>query len=378
MRDASEAFLINHLDTLGQGVSKMPDGHIMLIPKTLPGESGQTHVIQRKGKVHFAQAPHLLEASSPDRNPSQCAHYQACSGCHFLHTNYRTELKFKREGLKHLFKREGIMISDELLNVEESPERFGYRNRLQLHYDLSLKLLGMIDAKFKIVPIPECLLPRTKVKELLIDLYKDNSWIQLAQKSTTAKSGHVEIFERNTGEVSLSWNERYAAGGFEQVNPLMNERMTHRVTGHIVKHNPRNVLELFGGSGNLTRSSLSKIDYKLTSIDFNPNGKNSTTTSCRFLNLDLYSESSFDKIKASVAKNIDLLILDPPRSGLKQLNQYAEYFTPSKILYVSCWPASLMRDLKSIQHTYKISSVTIMDFFPGTHHFETLVELSHN
>jgi 23S rRNA (uracil1939-C5)-methyltransferase len=86
-----------------------------------------------------------------------------------------------------------------------------------------------------------------------------------------------------------------------------------------------------------------------------------------------------DPIQSKIQiKNIDLLILDPPRSGFKGLEEISKTYSVKNILYVSCNPSTLARDLASIKEKFKIKEVHLLDFFPSTYHFETLVILKHS
>ena len=148
-------FKISTMDSLGQGVSKETD-KITFISKVLPGETGDAKITgQRKG-ICFANL-HKLQTRSPHRIEPVCPHFQNCPSCHYLHTTYEEELKFKQEAMEKLFHK----IAHPEVIVTPAIRRTHYRNRIQLHYNKTRRELGMLDAKnHSIAPIPYCQIAR--------------------------------------------------------------------------------------------------------------------------------------------------------------------------------------------------------------------------
>ena len=156
-------FKIDHLDPLGQGVSK--NEQIAFIEKTLPGEMG-TAVVYRKAKgVIFGRLsnPDNLEAKSQARTSPECPHYYECRGCQYLHTDYSNEIVFKTESLKRIFT--GLLPESSKIEVHPANERLGYRNRVQIHYDLQTNNFGLISSfSAGLINASECLLPSESIR----------------------------------------------------------------------------------------------------------------------------------------------------------------------------------------------------------------------
>lgn len=354
-------FKISGMDGLGQGVSKETD-KITFIPKTLPGETGEAEVLAEKKGVAFAAMAQLREPS-PRRITPVCPHFSQCPSCHYLHANYDDELSFKQAALERLF----FKIPHPPIKVSGAPKRVGYRNRIQLHYDARKKLLGMLDAKnHSIAPIPGCLIASPLVTEALKNLYQSEQWLE--QIKTQPAQGHVEIYERN-GLAQLSWNRPYAEGGFTQVFEEMNQLMKNRIGNWAQSLPIFSVLDLFAGNGNIS----DKLNYSNRLCVDNY----SKTPEGDFLSQDLYAEDALKKVQRHWKAKGDqtCLILDPPRSGLKNLNQWLEALEPQFVVYVSCDPNTLARDLAGVSN-YVIDGLELLDFFPSTFHYETLVFLS--
>ncbi len=354
-------FKIQSMDSLGQGVSKETD-KITFIPKTLPGETGKAMVLAGKKGVQFAGLLEL-ETKSPHRVEPLCRHFNICPSCHFLHTSYEEEIQFKKLNLDKLFHK----ILHPPIQVLPAMRRTEYRNRLQLHYDTKARILGMLDAKNqRIAPIPDCLIARSRVKEKVKDLYANESWIKLLNGGP--ERGHIEIYEMNE-EVKISLNQPYAEGGFTQVFDEMNQELK-KILSHWTKNfASEDVLDLFAGNGNL--SAEANYSRRLC-VDFYQKAVTDPFTS-----QDLYFPKALEVIRKKtkqIGLNPSTIILDPPRSGLKNLEEWLEAFAPQRVAYISCDPHTLVRDLTLVKN-YKITELHLIDFFPSTFHFETMVFL---
>jgi 23S rRNA (uracil1939-C5)-methyltransferase len=360
-------FQIIEIDPLGQGVAK-EDGEIFFIQKTLPEEMVTAEVFKKTKGVNFAKLI-SVETKSKDRIESECPHFNECPGCHFLHTNYENEISFKQKALQKIFRKW------DNLEIESIPadNRLQYRNRLQLHYDKNEPALGFYSvAEKKIIPVPLCLIAEPAIQEKLKELYAKDAWVNLLNREKPI--GHIEIYLRN-GEIKLSFNSQYAESGFSQVNQKMNAKLVELVTKEIQEKlvDEKNLIDLFGGSGNLTQK-LSE-DFKIDCIDVfkqpTPNNKN-----FYFHKIDLYKDESLTYFlqKTKLAKT-NLLMLDPPRSGFKFLSDWCDALRPDHIVYVSCDPQTMQRDLEQIKDQYSLEKIALLDLFPGTYHFETMATL---
>jgi 23S rRNA (uracil1939-C5)-methyltransferase len=356
------SFKIQSMDSLGQGVSKETD-KITFIAKTLPGESGEAEIYSAKKGVQFANLKSLA-VSSPSRISPLCPHFDHCPSCHFLHTSYEEEIKFKTQNLEKLFQK----IPHPDIQVTPAVRRVGYRNRLQLHYDLRARKLGMLDVKNQqIAPIPNCLIANPQVSEEIKRLYHQESWIARVGQHQP-NQGHLEIYDLNN-EIKVSVNRPYAEGGFTQVFDEMNQAMKEKLTRWSKQFPAEDLLDLFAGNGNLSKNmNHSKrlcVDvYQEKSTD-------------PFLSQDLYAPEAMQKVKAKVAAmklHPSLLVIDPPRSGLKNFEAWLGEFSPKRVAYVSCDPHTLVRDMMPVKN-YRVTELHLVDFFPSTFHFETVAFL---
>jgi 23S rRNA (uracil1939-C5)-methyltransferase len=354
-------FEITSMDSLGQGVSKLSD-KVTFIPKTTVGDKGEAEVMSEKKGVVFARLKNLSQSSDLRIKPD-CIHFDTCPSCHYQHVPYSQELEFKKENFKKLFRK--LPLPE--VEVIGAPERFFYRNRIQLHYSLKTKLIGMRDPQtFNITQIPNCIIGEAEVLKEIRRLYENNNWLKEAPAAPM--DGHVEIYWIN-GELKVSWNKSYAEGGFTQVYSRMNEKLKEVMLDTWKLPVQTDLLDLFGGNGNLSNglnySSRLCVDlYKKV-----PDGN--------FLNQDLYDEAALKNVMKEISKRkleIKHLLLDPPRSGLKNLKEWIEALNPESIAYVSCDPHTMARDLMAVEG-YTFKRAFLIDFFPSTFHFESFIIL---
>lgn len=366
-------FNIDNVDGLGQGVFR--GEKVTFIEKTLPGESG-TAIVYREAKgVRFA-FPEKVTRKSSLRIIPECSVFSICSGCQYLHTEYSNEIKLKKEYLKQLME---PLFKGEITSYP-APERFYYRNRIQLHYNLKSGELGFI-SKFsdKLVSASECRLPVKPVMETVKKLYFRDRWKDLIPENDPEK-GTIEIYLKSSKSAPIiSVNKPYSSGGFSQVNRKMNkilqnlaEEEYNNFTSEKVK--PL-VLDIFGGDGNLTGGFK---DARVIIVDIagiKHKGRNANISKDLKV-LDLYRKNSIEKlekyVKTKFNTKTDIIVFDPPRKGVRYVREWAGTFNPEVILYVSCNPETFKRDTQNLADKYLIKKLYLIDLFPGTRHFETL------
>jgi len=368
---------IDHLDPMGQGVSKEAD-KITFIPKTLPGEVCDATIIRKQKKIQFAKisSPEDIDQVSSDRQESPCPHYNQCSGCHYLHTSYENEVKFKNSGMKWLLRRLETNFKTELnIQTHTAPSRTGYRNRIQLHYLKNHKILGFHTLENKISEVSDCLLPMNSIKDKLKELYKNKSWIDLVQSAPN--KGHIEIYHPPGEDLKVNINKGYSQGGFTQVNEEMNNKMVQLVQSKLetsYKSNGKKlVLDLFGGSGNLTRNIN---DAPTLVVDATPKKFIQMKSHQTYAEINLYDKKALNQLNELIDQPVECLVIDPPRSGHKDLPQFIETIQPEHILYISCQASTMIRDVSELHNEYDIEEVHLFDLFPSTHHFEAVIFLT--
>ncbi len=357
-------FEITSMDSLGQGVSKVTD-KVTFIPKTVIGDKGEAYLISERKGVAFAKLK-TLTATSEKRIEPVCVHFGSCPSCHYLHVNYEQELEFKKISFTNMFRKLPLPT----VEVIGAPRRTHYRNRIQLHYSLKSKLIGMRDSQnFSILPIPNCLIGEPEVLKEVKRLYENNTWLNEAPSAPT--DGHVEIYWHEN-QLKVSWNKSYAEGGFTQVFEEMNEKLKDILTAEWKLKQNTGLLDLFGGNGNLSN----RLNYS-NRLCVDVYGK---VPGPDFLSQDLYDTKALKNVFQEIKKrnlSVENLLLDPPRSGLKNLSEWLDQLKPATVAYVSCDPHTMVRDLQAI-NGYSFKKAYLIDFFPSTFHYESLIFLERN
>jgi tRNA/tmRNA/rRNA uracil-C5-methylase (TrmA/RlmC/RlmD family) len=317
-------------------------------------------VYKRARGVQFARLKHL-EHTADNRVEPACPHFDSCPGCQYLHTDYASELAYKKAALQRCLAAFGVGGDD--IEVVPAPHRLGYRNRLQLHY--RHKYIGMLDTvSNEVLEVPHCKIMRPELQPAFDRLY-EGDWQRERQGH-----GHCELYFKS-GEVSIAWDADYAHGGFTQVYEAMNQVLQERVQGQLVKLGARRVLDLFSGNGNLSESFASSGGERIMVDSFD-----GATEEKNFYQMDLYDEQALPNFMRRASKaEFDTLLLDPPRRGFPGLDSWLKRTKPRHVIYVSCNPAGLARDLHALHVRFSLETVQLLDLFPATAHFETLVAL---
>ncbi len=362
MKAKTVEFEIDHIDPLGQGVSKKA-GNITFVTGTLPGETGTALVYKRAKGVQFARLQQL-EIAADNRVDPECPHFNQCPGCQFLHTDYVSELAFKKATLARALGT--LAVSEEDIDVVPALRRLSYRNRLQLHY--RHKYIGMLDTvSNEVLEVPKCKIMRQELQSEFDHLYQSD-WTQ-----DHAGHGHCELYFKS-GEVSVRWDEDYAHGGFSQVYEEMNLELQQRVQSQLEELGVIHLLDLFSGTGNLSDTyALSGGKRVLIDSYFDTSDK---IRPANFHQMDLYDEHTLPGFtRKSGSSGFDTLLIDPPRRGFSDLHRWVKKIKPRYVIYVSCNASSLVRDLRNLDTRFRFRSIQLLDLFPATSHFETLVVL---
>jgi 23S rRNA (uracil1939-C5)-methyltransferase len=133
----------------------------------------------------------------------------------------------------------------------------------------------------------------------------------------------------------------------------------------------KRVLDLYAGAGNLSLSLSQSAD--ITAVESNPYAVNDGLRNIEINNISNYRIIKSSTEKFDTDEKFDTIILDPPRPGVSQkVIKLIQKIMPEMIVYVSCNPATLSRDIKRLSELYEIESVRLIDLFPHTHHIETL------
>ncbi len=416
----------------GEGLAHA-EGKTVFVPFVLPGERVRAAVRTRKKNLIHAGLVHV-EQSAPARITAKCPHFGTCGGCHYQHINVAEQVKLKKEILRETLSRlGGVQWPGEIR--EHTAEPYAYRNRAQWAFrDSQPRAFGyFLPESAHILPIDEC----PVLSPLLADAF---GRLQDMARTNSLSPGILEIEAfADSGDERLALNvafERFPkprkaligelktalpsleslllldqsknrfelegpgyltqkAGGFAyrvshlsffQVNRFLIEDLLETVVGGA---KGGYALDLYAGVGFFTLP-LAKMFSKVVSVDANLAATRDLRNNAEAAGVQVISENAHtEEFLKKTNDQPDLVILDPPRAGLGRdaAARLADMGAP-EILYLSCDPATLARDLAvltaserrpaidvSPEHKYEILEVHLFDLFPQTFHIETLVRL---
>jgi 23S rRNA (uracil1939-C5)-methyltransferase/tRNA (uracil-5-)-methyltransferase len=381
---------IETLSNLGAGIAK-PDGWVVFVPFALPGERIRAKVWRNEANCSHADLVEILEPS-PDRIEPHCRHFTTCGGCQYQHLPYEKQLEWKtrqvRELLLHM-----VGIEEEVNPTIPSPKQWGYRSKITPHFqrpkpgeDFPIGFLEF-NRRTRLVDVYNCPIAMDEINQALQPIrddvkrraaeYKKGATLLLRATEDRVETDHRAPVSEKVGDLKFN----FLAGDFFQNNPFILESFTGHAAEQAKGPNQKYLLDAYCGSG-LFGLTLAKnfeqvvgIELSETSADWaRRNAKTNGIENASFIASSaeaLFADITFPSEQTSV-------LIDPPRKGCSMdfLNQLFT-FGPSRVVYVSCNPATQMRDLKSfLEQGYKIESIQPFDLFPQTRHLECVIALS--
>ena len=407
----------------GSGIGYM-NGIATFVPGLLPGEIGEVEVYDAKKKWQRARLLKIIKRS-PQRIDAPCSVYEGCGGCQLQHTTYEETLVWKQRWVEDALSRIGK------INVEVKPtigmsDPWRYRNKARLHREATGQLGYFKEKSKELVQFSDCLLLSERMnrwirltEEFLTDGFEEIHTVTFRENTrgegllllegppTKALSGEdnpeffATLFEQGVrsvwgtdldGNLALVWGEEAFSQtildmnfdvsplSFLQVNPLQTDVLYAQVLEGAALTGDEVVWDLYSGIGTLALALASKAQ-KVTGIEENPYAVEDAIQNAVNNNAVGHVEFLKGKVESRMMKideQPDVVVLDPPRTGMHQLVvQRLIELKPQRIIYVSCDPGTLARDLGALtQGGYEVESVQPVDMFPWTMHVETIVRIN--
>ena len=392
-------YKITSLNNQGLGICYVDD-KITFVYNTLIGDVVDIEIIKTTSKYNIAKVKNYLKRSDSYKE-SFCKYSSTCGGCNFLNMSYEDTLVYKREKVEHVLKK--FANIDEYVAIVSSDNRYNYRNKITLQ--VQNKQIGYYTYNTnEIVAIDNCLIAKESINkiipnlkefnvnngkiivrcnyidELLIHIITDDR-VKIPQDLPSNIKGIVVNSKTLYGDNFLidKIGDKYfklSYDSFFQVNNYVSSIIFDLIDEHILKD--ENILDLYCGVGTLGLSTYIK-DKKLYGIEIVENAINNAIYNAKHnsvVNYEYKCGKVEDQINRYINENIGVVIVDPPRKGLdkKALNAILA-INPKQVIYVSCDPITLARDLNTLKDRYKIEYICALDMFPNTYHVETFVVL---
>ncbi len=371
---------ITHLSQKGLGVVPHPENELSyFVAGTWPGDVGEFEITDRtlnNKKYGYARLIRLIQPSSQRKTP-ECQFLgfsgRDCSGCPWMIADYDSQLEQKKAGFLHAMQRIGF--DPQTLNVGSilpAPDLFGYRNRFQVKTD-GRKLGFVAEGSHYIVPIEDCIVLNATCRQHLQTLRQ-----HLPCREWEPAPGYdwnfIDLDDQSTIDPVLLNQKR----PFRQGNSAQNLQMKMWLKYQLEQHDKsEKVVELFCGSGNFTEVIAQTGYPEILAYESDPNAiaalQQKQLPGVQARTIDLYHPFIW-KILKKYIKDAGILVLDPPRSGLKTLRGFFEYFVALKtICYLSCDSISFARDAWVFcKNGWKLNDIQLIDQFPHTPHVEIM------
>lgn len=392
---------ITNFDHYARGIGKL-NNKIVFVKGAIPGDIVNIRIIKEKSKYIESIVSNIIKKSDL-RIDSPCPYFDKCGGCDLLNLNYVNQIKFKYDKIKNIVNKyldKNIKIND----VVHCNNNFNYRNKVT--FQVKEKLGFYNKNSYDIVEIDKCLISdkkinesikflkklnlkciskiicRTNRNELMIILETNNENLDI----TTIKDISSSIYIKTNDKYKLVYGDNYitqtidkfkylvSPDAFFQVNLDICNKLYSKIKEYVGTE--KNVLDLYCGTGSI--GIFVSKDNNVLGIEINESAiKNA------ILNKDLNNVSNINFIcgdSGIKTNNIDfkpdVIIVDPPRSGLdKKSIENIFKLNPQEIIYVSCDPMTLVRDLKQLTDKFSIIEITPYDMFPNTYHVECICKL---
>ena len=380
---------IDALTNLGAGVGRI-DGWVVFVPFTLPGERVRARVFRNDKNCSNADLIEVLEAS-PQRVVPRCPLFGECGGCQYQHLDYAGQLVWKARQVGELMQHmAGIEFP---VNPCLSSEQiWNYRSKITPHFDKArdgdLGPIGFLafGRRSQLIDVPQCPIAMDTINAALPAIRAD-----LHARATSFKRGATILLRASAGRVETDANAtvsepvggltlQFLAGDFFQNNPFILPAFTRHVATQAAAGGAQFLVDAYCGSGLFALTlaghfqQVAGVEVSETSCEWaRKNAKANDITNVRFLTAP--AEAVFDQISFPAAQTA--VVIDPPRKGCTPefLEQLVK-FGPARVVYVSCDPATQVRDLKQLSAAgYALSDVQPFDLFPHTRHLESVMTL---
>ena len=381
----------DRLDYFGRGIGYV-DGKIIFVANLLPLEEALVKVIIKKKKYMIGEVIKFIKKSS-DRVIPRCS-YVNC-GCALQSLDYFKTLEFKKNKVTDILKRySGLdnVVSD----IFYGDKFYGYRNKISLKVK-SGKLGYFKNGSNELIPISGCALASDKTNEIISILNKAD----LSSVSSIVIKDFGDILIDIKGNMDISSLKDFAYSiymddelvygeenllaslgdfkfyvskdSFFQVNSDVTLKLYNKIIEFLGDNKNKTILDLYCGVGTISLF-LSKHFKSVIGAEINREAIKCANLNQKLNNIDNVSFICGDASLELKKLKADFLVVDPPRSGLTLdgINEILR-FSPEKIVYVSCDPMTLARDLNYFKDKYDIKEVNLFDMFPWTYHVESLV-----
>jgi len=354
----------------GEGVGRIED-FVIFVPFVASGETVEVEVTEVKKRFARARLVRVLQPS-PERVQPGCRYFGDCGGCQYQHLSYPAQLQLKQKQVSDLFQRIGGFDPAVIAPILPCPQPYGYRNRIMIRsqwdkFKQGLNI-GFIRADNRlVVDIEECPIAEPALNEQIKQV-----------RAHPPPKGGLKVVLRIAPE---DWD--VPPDSFFQNNFFLLPQLVEVVRDRLADSGSRYLVDVYCGVGffslELARQVESFVGIELDRLAIKAARQNAKSRNCTNGEFSAGSaEELLPELLARFSAGGTTVLLDPPRKGcLPQTLQLLRAVRPAQIIYVSCHPATLARDLNILlrERVYELLKVVPLDMFPQTQHIECVADL---
>jgi 23S rRNA (uracil1939-C5)-methyltransferase/tRNA (uracil-5-)-methyltransferase len=378
---------IENLTNEGSGVARV-EGWVVFVPFALPGERVRCRIYRNHKNYSNADLLEVIDPS-PDRVTPVCELFGTCGGCQYQHLAYEKQLEWKRRQVEELLQHMA-RLQHPVQPVISSPQRYGYRSKITPHFHRpkggEVGEIGFLRAgtRHAMVDVKACPIAMPVLNEALARAreaaragsYKNGATLLLRAGANGVLTRPDAITVEQVGTMRFE----FLAGDFFQNNPFILADFVAHAVDQAAASGARFLVDAYCGSGLFGICAAPRFE-EVIGVEISEtavaraahNAALNQLTNCRFLAAD--ASAIFSQVPHPGADTV--VLIDPPRAGCSEafLHQLFQ-FSPRRVVYVSCNPATQMRDLVLFtQAGYQLSTVQPFDLFPQTRHLECVMTL---
>lgn len=413
---------IHDLSHDGRGVGRLPSGKTCFIAGALPGETVRFKILKSRRSFDEAVCLEVVDAS-PGREEPRCEYYANCGGCELQHMATEMQLDWKQRQLQTTFEKAHLEVGSWMPPLGADDWNYRRRTRLAVVFDkagsaiigyraraskriVNIDQCDVLDQQLNaLIPELQALAPRLKgngLSELeLTSGGQDLSVCFNLRSALTAEQidlirqrlGKVQIWQKLPGgpavavtgsgmltaEVADGIELGFRPGQFVQINSAVNRAMIEQAIDWLSPGPDQSLLDLFCGAGNFGLAFSRKVKTVLGAEGSDElcdqakaNAGLNGLHNLEFKTVNLFEPDQFPRLGK---QRFDLVVLDPPRAGASELMPWIAKQAPEKVLYISCHPATMVRDIQLLSQDYRIDKVGAINMFPHTTHLEAMTLL---
>lgn len=384
--------MISKMDNKGRGITYY-NNKIVFVNNALLNEDVEINLILDKSKYSVANVSKYNKASENRLKP-KCPYYGICGGCQLQHMSYEEQIKYKINYLNDIFKPLNISI-----NKIITSKQFNYRDKITLKINNGIGFYKINSND--LINIEKCDIAdkviNEKIKylknldlnngdEIIVKSFNNKSMLVINSKKNIDLHQIMPHFDTIYLNNKLISDKRIIAtigdikyfvapNAFFQVNMEITEKMFNYIKSICQEYSAKNVLDLYCGCGSISLFIADSVK-NVYGIELNQSSINDAQGNKKLNNIDNVNFRCDTTDNININSQVDTLILDPPRSGLsKKVKDKIISAKVKNIIYVSCDPITLKRDLLSLKEKYQIKSIYAFDMFPNTYHVECVCVL---